>query len=179
MNPPIFLRTTVAQAALLALLKHSPAQSSADLAEGLVTVGRAETVPSRFWSSVTPQTVFGILRRLECSDQVRRAGVKVDTRAGRDVPVWVLVNPASVAGDLPPVFEDVDPTPDAPGDAQAQDPDPDPKVLLSAFDELAGIVGRQRRELDRIAALVEQHKRDVDDFVDRLRVRLGMGVVDG
>lgn len=166
------------QAALLALLKHNPSQSSADLAEGLATVGRAEGIPSRYWSSVTPQTVFGILRRLECSDQVRRAGVKVDMRAGRDVPVWVLVNPASVTGDLPPAFEDVE-TPTAPADVQDQEQEPDPKVLLSAFDELAGIVGRQRRELDRIAETVERHKREVDDFVDRLRVRLGMGVVDG
>ena len=141
--------------ALMALLKRTPQQTAAELSEQLVAYCQADAIPATYWRGMDPTTTFGVLRQLERAGVVRKAGTKPDGRAGRTSPAWELCDPDSVLGDFPSVLQAEDP-------GQLPRPPAEPtqdSILLNAFDELAGIMARHRREMDA--------------FNDRLRAQLG------
>lgn len=141
--------------ALMALLKRTPRQTAAELSEQLAAYCQADGLPASHWRTMDPVTTFGVLRQMEGAGLVQKDGSKPDGRAGRPSPQWALCDPDAVLGDFPPAVgleDDGVPAPAAPFN---QD-----QVLLNAFDELAGIMARHRREMD--------------SFNDRLRVQLGL-----
>lgn len=141
--------------ALMALLKRHPRQTASELSEQLAAYCQADGVAVSFWRGMDPVTTFGVLRKMESSGLVHKIGSKPDSRAGRESPQWDLCDPDAVLGDIPnPVFHVDD------GMQETQVVVSQDHVLLNAFDELAGIMARHRREMDA--------------FNDRLRERLGI-----
>lgn len=139
--------------ALMALLKRNPKQTAAELSEQLAAYCQADAVPPTYWRGMDPTTTFGVLRQMERTGLVEKAGSKPDGRAGRPAPLWALCDPDAVLGDFPSALPDTD-------EATRSQKTRQDEVLLNAFDELAGIMARHRRELD--------------GFSDRLRMSLGL-----
>lgn len=159
--------------ALLALLKRAPAEghTSAELADSLGALAKAEDVPVHLAGGIDASTVFGILRQYEKQSLVCRGGSKPHPRAGRDSPAWVLVDPASVVGDIPafPPSERA-PAPRATGPGQIVEVDPaEHEAFRTTLDELAGITARHRDELN---GLMSRHARELDGCLTKIATRM-------
>lgn len=141
--------------ALLALLKATPGQTAAQLAEAFATACMGEGVPVHVWQEMSPQAVLGILRQLCNAGQVEQAGAQRNARAGRYGPVWAVLDSASIPNGVPPFVEDREPEarskPHALSHAAALGTAPHDHPgheLKAAFDELVGMQARHQRELE-------------------------------
>ena len=151
--------------ALLVLLKREPGQSAGQLAEAFSVACMGEDVPAHVWRDMTPPAVAGVLRQLGNAGMARQADMQRNPRAGREEPRWSVVDPASIADELPPFAPEPssEETPaDSPGRAPARvvaSGEETAIALQAAFDEIAGM---------RI-----RHQRELDVLMQRLRERLG------
>ena len=159
--------------ALLALLKRAPPEghTAAELADSLGALASSEDVPVHLAGGIDASTVFGILRQFEKQGLVCRGGSKPHPRAGRDSPAWVLVDPASVIGEIP-TFPPADRAPARrmTGPHQVVEVDPaEHEAFRTTLDELAGITARHRDELN---GLTTRHARELESCLTRIAARM-------
>lgn len=142
--------------ALSVMSKKGVAMTAADVSEHIQVVATMDGHPDECWRQCDPMTMSGVLRALENDGLVKRNGDAKDRRAGRKVPLYVLVDPSCEHSQPEPPDDD-----EAPQASPAPTPQKIPNteltigqayVLLEIGDEFFGTVGRFMRDIQELQA---------------------------
>lgn len=156
------------------LVQRYGQRTAAELSELFAALCTAEGFEPLLWRSIDPNTMLGILRALENSGTVMRAGNKRDGRAGRNVPTWEISPTAERIDEVPnpefnekPAAANVPRGIDPPSDRAtwAEMPRAQLYVLLEVLNDQAAVSARHIEATNNFL-------RDMRDFSERSRAKL-------
>lgn len=150
--------------ALAILLRGCRPMSAAEVAEHIAVLGQMEGHPASCWRDADPITMAGHLRALETKSLVVKSGVRQDTRAGRDVPMWkpVAEYQHTAPLPLPPETSEAKAAPAMPRPA---DPNPYADLTRSQLYALLQVH-------DQISGVCQRFMRDMEDLSEKARRQL-------